>query len=147
MVHPVARKTLRRPLALSVSSLRPFIDIASPALAREALALRRLKPGPGFGSRIRAKSLGCEIRFQTRLKGRDLVVRVSDTGPGIPEHLRTRVFEPFFTTKEKGTGLGLGICFGIVRDHGGAIELEAGHETGAHFRIVIPVVDSEESGG
>src|SRR5512143_4180220 len=67
MVHPVARKTLRRPLALSASSLRPFIDIASPALAREALALRRLKPGPGFGSRIRAKSLGCEIRFQTRL--------------------------------------------------------------------------------
>ncbi len=84
------------------------------------------------------------IRFQTRVRGTDLVIRVSDTGPGIPEHLRSRVFEPFFTTKENGTGLGLGICFGIVRDHGGTIELETGHESGAHFRIVVPVTESAE---
>ena len=92
---------------------------------------------------VNAKSKERVIRFQTRLKGRDLVIRVSDSGPGIPEHLRSRVFEPFFTTKEKGTGLGLGICFGIVRDHGGVIELETGHDVGAHFRIVIPVVDGD----
>jgi two-component system, NtrC family, sensor kinase len=94
---------------------------------------------------VNAKSKERVIRFQTRLKGRDLVIRVSDTGPGIPEHLRSRVFEPFFTTKENGTGLGLGICFGIVRDHGGVIELEAGHESGAHFRMVVPVVDDESA--
>ncbi|MFM8979919.1 MAG: ATP-binding protein [Planctomycetia bacterium] len=81
------------------------------------------------------------VRFQTRLKGREVVLRVSDTGPGIPEHLRSRIFEPFFTTKEKGTGLGLGICFGIVRDHGGTIEAEADHEAGAHFRITLPVTE------
>jgi CheY-like chemotaxis protein len=85
------------------------------------------------------------IRFQTRLKGTDVVVRVSDSGPGIPEHLRTRVFEPFFTTKENGTGLGLGICFGIVRDHGGTIELESGHERGAHFRVTIPLTEGIEA--
>jgi two-component system NtrC family sensor kinase len=94
---------------------------------------------------VNSKSKERVIRFQTRVKGRDVVVRVSDTGAGIPEHLRTRVFEPFFTTRENGTGLGLGICFGIVRDHGGSIELETGHDKGAHFRLVVPMSDGVEA--
>lgn len=93
---------------------------------------------------VSAKAKERVIRFQTRVKGAELLVRVSDTGPGIPEQLRSRVFEPFFTTKENGTGLGLGICFGIVRDHGGTIELESGHTGGAHFRIVVPITEGAE---
>jgi two-component system NtrC family sensor kinase len=94
---------------------------------------------------VAARARDRVIRFQTRVKGREVIVRVSDTGPGIPEHLRSRVFEPFFTTKENGTGLGLGICFGIVRDHGGTIELEPGHEQGAHFRLSVPMTDGAEA--
>jgi CheY-like chemotaxis protein len=94
---------------------------------------------------VAARSKDRVIRFQTRLRGRELVIRVSDSGPGVPEHLRARIFEPFFTTKDNGTGLGLGICFGIVRDHGGSIELETGHEVGAHFRIVVPLTDGVEA--
>ena len=94
---------------------------------------------------VSSKSKERVIRFQTRIKGREVVIRVSDTGAGIPEHLRSRVFEPFFTTKENGTGLGLGICFGIVRDHGGSIELEAGHDKGAHFRLVVPMTEGAEA--
>jgi two-component system NtrC family sensor kinase len=95
---------------------------------------------------VGAKSKVRVIRLQTRVRGRELVIRVSDTGPGVPEHLRGRIFEPFFTTREAGTGLGLGICYGIVRDHGGVIELEAGPEPGATFRITVPVQDEDEPG-
>jgi two-component system NtrC family sensor kinase len=83
------------------------------------------------------------LRFETRWDGGRLVIRVSDTGPGVPEGLRARIFEPFFTTKETGTGLGLGICWGIVRDHGGTIEIEPPGEGGAAFRIALPVSHPE----
>ena len=67
-----------------------------------------------------------------------VVVRVSDTGPGIAPDSQARVFEPFFTTKESGTGLGLGICYGIVTEHGGTIEVEPHADEGTCFRITLP---------
>jgi two-component system NtrC family sensor kinase len=86
-----------------------------------------------------ARTKGRKVRFETRRRGDEIVIRVSDNGPGIPAHLRARVFEPFFTTKETGTGLGLGICFGIVADHGGRIELAPDHGEGACFVITVPI--------
>jgi signal transduction histidine kinase len=68
------------------------------------------------------------------------VLTVSDSGSGIgPEHLG-RVFDPFFTTKPpgQGTGLGLAICRGIVREHGGTIEVESRVGAGTTFRIWLP---------
>jgi PAS domain S-box-containing protein len=73
--------------------------------------------------------------------GADAVrIVVGDTGGGIPENALNRIFEPFYTTKElnKGTGLGLSVSYGIVRDMGGAIEVE-NIEGGTRFRIMIPV--------
>lgn len=69
-----------------------------------------------------------------------VVVTISDTGPGIPESIRSKVFEPFFTTKkaEEGTGLGLSICYGIIKEHNGAIEIESGQ--GATFRMSFPAL-------
>ncbi len=72
--------------------------------------------------------------------GAFLVVSVSDPGHGIrPEDLE-RIFEPFFTTKEvgEGTGLGLSVSYGIVRDHGGWIAVESEPAKGSRFRFYLP---------
>jgi signal transduction histidine kinase/CheY-like chemotaxis protein len=68
-----------------------------------------------------------------------LVMTVSDTGTGIPEDVRARMFEPFFTTKGvDGTGMGLPVAYGIVKSHGGKIEVESGPGQGATFRVYLP---------
>ena len=81
------------------------------------------------------------IRLEVRQEEGDVVIRVSDTGPGIPRDLRGRVFDPFFTTKPvgSGTGLGLAISFSIITHHGGRLELEE-TTSGASFRISLPVI-------
>jgi signal transduction histidine kinase/CheY-like chemotaxis protein len=72
--------------------------------------------------------------------GRYLVLTVSDTGIGMSAEVRQRIFEPFFSTKhgQGGTGLGLAVAYGAVRQHGGAIEVESAETHGATFRIFIP---------
>jgi signal transduction histidine kinase len=78
--------------------------------------------------------------------GRWAEVWVEDNGPGVPEGVRERVFEPFFTTRPVGEGLGLGlsICRGIVREHGGEMGVEAREGGGARFWVRLPVAQEEE---
>ena len=68
-------------------------------------------------------------------------IAIIDTGCGIPEQNLKRIFDPFFTSKEvgKGTGLGLSVSHGIVRSHGGVIEVESAVGAGSTFRIYLPV--------
>jgi two-component system, NtrC family, sensor kinase len=70
-----------------------------------------------------------------------VLLEVQDDGPGISRALQAKVFEPFFTTKPpgQGTGLGLAICYGIVHDHGGALELVSAEGEGANFRVTLPL--------
>jgi signal transduction histidine kinase len=72
-------------------------------------------------------------------------LRVRDDGEGIEADRISHVFEPFFTTKPvgEGTGLGLAVAYGIVRDHGGVIEVESEPGRGSTFTIVIPERASE----
>jgi two-component system NtrC family sensor kinase len=72
--------------------------------------------------------------------GESVLVRVDDTGQGIPEENIGRIFDPFFSTKgAKGTGLGLSVSYGIIEGHGGTIEVESKVGEGTVFTITIPV--------
>jgi two-component system NtrC family sensor kinase len=83
------------------------------------------------------------IVVSTEMAGEHLVLRVSDTGPGITAENIQRVFNPFFTTKPvgEGTGLGLSISDGIVREHGGRIRAETNAQGGATFVVELPHVE------
>lgn len=71
-----------------------------------------------------------------------IIIRISDTGVGIPEENLGRIFDPFFTTKDvgKGTGLGLAISYRIIEDHGGTIEVQSALHKGTSITISLPVV-------
>ncbi|HEY9728809.1 MAG TPA: ATP-binding protein, partial [Chroococcales cyanobacterium] len=79
--------------------------------------------------------------------GAYVVISVSDTGMGIPRDAIDRIFEPFFTTKElgKGTGLGLSTVLGIIKSHGGFVQVDSEVGTGTQFRVYLPVTRVEET--
>lgn len=85
------------------------------------------------------------LTIQRELSGDAFVeISVQDTGCGIPRELQARVFEPFYTTKDdgRGSGMGLSMAYGIVRNHGGAIGLESVEGVGTTFSIFLPTTSA-----
>lgn len=93
-----------------------------------------------LGNAADAMPAGGTIRVVTRSTPDTDLIRISDTGPGIPESLREKIFEPFFTTKPvgAGTGLGLAIAYSVVQAHSGSLAVETAPGGGASFVIGIP---------
>ena len=73
----------------------------------------------------------------------DVVITVSDNGPGVPAEIRTKVFEPFYSTKgHAGTGLGLAVARKIVEEMGGTLALTSPADGGAQFDVRMPISQS-----
>jgi PAS domain S-box-containing protein len=79
--------------------------------------------------------------------GSYVVITIEDTGVGMSSEMLDRIFDPFFTTKETGTGLGLSTAVGIVKAHGGSIDVDSEVGRGSCFKVYLPAVDSLEAEG
>ncbi|MFA6498958.1 MAG: ATP-binding protein [Desulfurivibrionaceae bacterium] len=85
------------------------------------------------------------ISVRTALEKEAVVIRVADSGHGVPEGLRDKVFDPFYTTKSEGTGIGLSLCQRIIHDHHGTLIVEKSAWGGAEFVIAL-VAEPEQEG-
>ena len=86
---------------------------------------------------------GGELAIRARPVKNGIEMIFEDNGPGIPEERRENIFEPFFSTKDGGTGLGLTVSYNIVTAHGGTLDLIPGRESGACFRLLLPMGDKQ----
>lgn len=101
------------------------------------LAKNALQAMPGGGT----------LRISASRAGRDVTLRVADTGTGIDGQELERVFEPFFTTKARGTGLGLPLCRKIAEEHGGTIAVESSPGEGTTVTVTLPPPDEHRPNG
>jgi signal transduction histidine kinase len=91
-----------------------------------------------IGNAIEAMPDGGEIDIRAARNGREVVVQIDDSGPGIPVSVRPHLFQPFVTASRNGLGLGLALSRQTVLDHGGDLWAEELDSKGAHFRLRLP---------
>jgi PAS domain S-box-containing protein len=100
------------------------------------------------GNAIKYTPEGGEIRVRLEAEGQQVILEVSDTGPGIPREEQSRIFEKFYrasnVTETKGTGLGLAIVKSIVDSHQGRVWVESVLNQGASFFVVLPAFDQKD---
>ena len=82
---------------------------------------------------------GGSLTISTEINKGLFLVKIQDTGKGIPEKDIIKIFDPFFSTKSQGVGLGLTTCYGIIVSHGGTIEVESKWRKGTVFTISLPI--------
>ncbi|MDQ6651412.1 MAG: ATP-binding protein, partial [Acidobacteriota bacterium] len=94
---------------------------------------------------IDAMPQGGVVKIATWGSRKSVLVEVSDTGVGIPGENLPKIFEPFFTTKEvgEGTGLGLAVCYGILTEHGGSLDVQSTVGVGTTFTISLPAINPD----
>jgi two-component system, NtrC family, sensor kinase len=90
-----------------------------------------------------AQAIGCKgkIVITSSVKNEQLLIKIEDNGPGIAKAIQDKIFDPFFSTKEpgQGTGLGLSVSYGIVREHDGEITVNSIPDQGTVFTVILPV--------
>ena len=100
-----------------------------------------------FNNALDAVEQNGSIDITTRVDKKIIFVEIADSGPGIDPKIMNQIFDPFFTTKDpgKGTGLGMSICYDIMKKLGGAIRVKNRKEGGAIFTLAIPIRDRGQS--
>ncbi len=96
---------------------------------------------------IQATGRKGNISITTRAENNRILIEIKDDGPGINKDIQKKIFDPFFSTKEpgQGTGLGLSVSYGIVREHGGEIKIGSTVGHGAKFTVIIPASQEEKA--
>lgn len=92
-----------------------------------------------FRNAREAMTTGGALRVAVTVEGGEAIVRIEDTGPGLPPAVRERLFEPFFSTKDRGTGIGLSLSRQIVEAHGGRIGIDESVQQGTAFVMRFPL--------
>lgn len=111
---------------------------------------RDVMPGGGRLTLITGRVRGDQLaRLRADPRMDYVMIRISDTGCGMPEPVRARMFEPFFTTKQDsgGTGLGLSVVYGVVAHHRGVIDVESEEGAGTTFSVFLPLGGRESAAG
>ncbi len=100
-----------------------------------------------FKNAKEAMPKGGTLFVRTSKEDDRVLIQIEDTGTGIPMEIRDKIFEAFFTTKQKvkGVGLGLSVCYGIIKDHKGEIKVESNEEKGTVFTISLPIESPNHS--
>jgi PAS domain S-box-containing protein len=146
VVHEAAQLTAPRWRdAAEAEGRRISLEIEAqshPTVQGSSAQLRELMTNLIFNA-VDALPTGGTIRLRVLAEDRQGIVEVTDSGIGMSAEVRERVFEPFFTTKgEGGTGLGLAMVFGIVKRHGGHIEVRSAPGDGTTVRITLPLLNA-----
>jgi len=118
------------------------LDPALPPVLGDANALQQVVLNLLTNSR-EAMVGGGEIRIETGPVAERrgwLRLSIADSGPGIAPEALSKIFDPFFTTKVEGTGLGLSVSYGIVRDHQGTVDVESVPGKGTTFVLTFPAI-------
>lgn len=124
-------------------------DASAPALQLDEKKIRQVVVNLVMNA-VHAVGAAGVITIATRLDAAGRVLlKVGDNGCGIEKKNLARIFDPFFTTKPtgQGTGLGLSVSYGIIKSHGGDIQVESAPGKGATFTVVLPVVKEETGNG
>ncbi|MFA6384502.1 MAG: ATP-binding protein [Candidatus Omnitrophota bacterium] len=74
-----------------------------------------------------------------------LTIEIRDTGSGMAPQVKKRIYEPFFTTKDRGTGLGLSVCYGIIKSYGGSLEFVSEQQSGTSVFIKLPIAREQSA--
>ncbi len=142
-------RTLDKNIALRTrSSIEPAVVVGDPGQIQQVilnLAVNARDAMPEGGDLVFATD-ACVVgehdarNAEGATAGGFVVLSIEDTGCGIPESAQARIFEPFFTTKErgKGTGMGLAMVYGIVKNHGGWVQVESEVGRGTTVRVYLP---------
>ena len=124
------------------------LDPAAPPVLGDAARLRQVVLNLVINAVEAMKGHGSlTIKTRVHADGQRVRLEIADTGPGIPEEILPRIFDPFFTTKRvgEGTGLGLSVTYGIVKEHHGTIRVESKVGKGTTFLVDLPMASGEEA--
>ena len=145
-----AQQLLNRNIRIEKSLVQKLPPVRGDANQLEEVIMELLANArDAMEGNTREKILALTTFVESEDGKKKVAIEVKDNGKGIPVEIRDKIFEPFFTTKDmgKGTGLGLSICYGIVEEHGGSMEVESTPGEYTLFRVLLPVLEVEETVG